>query len=326
MTDESQLHRDEQWFAERFGALIANVTSFIRGKDAVVRMATLCLMAEGHLLVDDVPGVGKTSLAKALSASVDGRMGRIQFTPDLLPSDVTGVQIFNQGTREFEFREGGVFANIVLADEINRASPKTQSALLEVMQERTVTVDSVPRPVPDPFIVIATQNPIEQSGTYELPEASIDRFTMRMSMGYPSHQAEVEVVQRHVRGERPESLTHVMSTSDLRRMIDHVRTVHLSPSVLSYIVTIIAATRRLPDLRLGVSPRGSLALAQCAQAHAAADGRTFATPDDVKALAPFVLPHRMLLRPEAELQGRTAQDLLAETLTSVPVPSERAEV
>ncbi len=193
---------DAAWFSERFEALVGNIETFIKGKPAVVRMAVVCMVAEGHLLIDDVPGVGKTSLAKAISHSIDSSMRRIQFTPDLLPSDVTGVSIFNQATKEFEFRPGGVFANIVLGDEINRASPKTQSALLEVMEERQVTVDSVPYPVPDPFIVIATQNPVEQGGTYELPEAQRDRFMMRMSMGYPSHDAEREIIVNRVNGHR----------------------------------------------------------------------------------------------------------------------------
>jgi MoxR-like ATPase len=314
------------WFAERYEDLVRNVGSFIRGKTSVIRTALVCMVAEGHLLIDDVPGVGKTSLAKAITQSIDGTMRRIQFTPDLLPSDVTGVQIYNAAKREFEFHPGGVFANIVLGDEINRASPKTQSALLEVMEERQVTIDSVPYAVPRPFIVIATQNPVEQGGTYDLPEAQIDRFMMRISIGYPAHEAEVEVLANRTRGQRPEQLRPVMTAADMLKMIELAHQIHLAPALKSYIVTITAATRRLPELRLGVSPRGSLALAVAAQAHAAADGRSFATADDVKALAPQVLWHRMLLRPEAELQGHTPAGLLETITASVPVPQERLGV
>jgi MoxR-like ATPase len=261
-----------------------------------------------------------------MAQSIDGAMRRIQFTPDLLPSDVTGVQIYNQESRQFEFHQGPVFANVVLADEINRASPKTQSALLEVMEERQVTVDAFPFEVPRPFIVIATQNPVEQGGTYDLPEAQIDRFMMRMAMGYPSHDAEVEVLNARARGATPEQLRPVLSTPEFVEMIEIARAVHLAPVVMSYIVTIAAATRRIPELRLGVSPRGSLALALAAQAQAAAQGVPFVTADDVKNLAPAVLAHRMILRPEAELQGATATGLLERITASVPVPHERAGV
>ena len=314
------------WFAERYDQLVRNVEGFIRGKTGVIRTALVCMLAEGHLLIDDVPGLGKTSLAKAISQSIDGTMRRIQFTPDLLPTDVTGVQIYNTAKREFEFHPGGVFANIVLGDEINRASPKTQSALLEVMEERQVTIDSVPYAVPRPFIVIATQNPIEHGGTYDLPEAQIDRFMMRISVGYPGHEAEVEILANRTLGHRPEQLRPVMTAADMLRMIEIARQVHLAPALQSYIVTVTAATRRLPELRLGVSPRGSLALAVAAQAQAAADGRPFATADDVKGLAPQVLWHRMLLRPEAELQGQTPARLLETIMASVPVPQERLGV
>jgi MoxR-like ATPase len=314
------------WFAERYDELARNIESFIRGKPEVVRMALVCMLAEGHLLIDDVPGVGKTSLAKAISQSIDGAMRRIQFTPDLLPSDVIGVQVYDAGKREFVFHPGAVFANIVLGDEINRASPKTQSALLEVMAERQVTVDSVPYLVPRPFIVIATQNPVEHGGTYDLPEAQIDRFMMRTSIGYPDHEAEVEVVTNGSQGKTPEQLQPVMTTTDMQQMSQIAGAIYLAPAITSYIVTITAATRSMPELRLGVSPRGSLAVAQAAQAHAAAQGRSFVTADDVKAMVPFVLGHRMILRPEAELQGRTSEDLLQSILTSVPVPQQRVGV
>jgi MoxR-like ATPase len=315
-----------EWFAGRHAELTRNVESFIRGKPEVVRAALVCVLAEGHLLIDDVPGVGKTSLAKAISQSIDGAMQRIQFTPDLLPTDVTGTLVYDPGRQEFVFHPGAVFANIVLADEINRASPKTQSALLEVMAEHQVTVDSVPYAVARPFCVIATQNPVEHSGTYDLPEAQLDRFMCRIAVGYPDHDAEVEVVSGGARRKTPEQLQPVMTTADLLQMIAVAGQIHLSPSVLDYIVTITAATRRMPELRLGVSPRGSIALAQSAQALAATEGRTFVTADDVKAMAPSVLRHRMLLRPEIELQGRTADDLLQTILTSVPVPQQRVGV
>jgi MoxR-like ATPase len=318
--------RQAGWFAERFEALARNVETFIRGKGEAVRIALTCTLSEGHLLIDDVPGVGKTSLAKAVSQSIDGSMRRIQFTPDLLPSDVTGVQVWDQGKQEFVFRPGGVFANVVLADEVNRASPKTQSALLEVMAERQVTVDAVPYAVPRPFVVIATQNPVEQSGTYDLPEAQLDRFMMRVSMGYPDHEAEVEVVANGSRRLVPEDLRPVLSVDDMVRMTAVAHEVHLAPAILDYIVTITAATRRVPELRLGVSPRGSVALAQAAQALAASQGRPFVTADDVKALTGPVLEHRMILAPEAELQGRTSADLLETITASVPVPHQRAGV
>jgi len=312
------------WFAHRYSALARNVESFVLGKAEVVRTALVCLLAEGHLLIEDVPGVGKTSLAKAISQSIDGAMQRIQFTPDLLPSDVTGVQVYEPGRHEFVFHPGAVFANIVLGDEINRASPKTQSALLEVMAERQVTVDSVPYPVPRPFIVIATQNPVDHGGTYDLPEAQLDRFMCLTRVGYPDHDAEVEILRNGVRGQTTADLQPVMSTEDMQQMIKVAGEVHLSPPLFDYIVTITAATRSLPEVRLGVSPRGSLALAQAAQAHAATRGRPFVTPDDVKAMAAPVLGHRLLLRPEAELAGHDAEGLLDTLLASVPVPTQRA--
>ncbi len=315
-----------EWFALRYSELARNVESFFRGKPEVVRTALVCVLAEGHLLIDDVPGVGKTSLAKAISQSIDGAMQRIQFTPDLLPTDVTGTLVYDPGRQEFVFHPGAVFANIVLADEINRASPKTQSALLEVMAERQVTVDSVPYGVARPFCVIATQNPVEHSGTYDLPEAQLDRFMCRTSVGYPDHDSEIEVVVSGAQRRSPDQLQPVMTTADLLKMIAIAGQIHLSAAVLDYIVTITAATRRMPELRLGVSPRGSIALAQAAQALAASGGRGYVTADDVKEMAPAVLQHRMLVRPEVELQGRTAADLLAGVLSSVPVPQQRMPV
>jgi MoxR-like ATPase len=312
-----------EWFAQRYGDLERNVQSFIKGKAVAVRNALVCLLAEGHLLIDDVPGVGKTSLAKAIAQSIAGSMQRIQFTPDLLPSDVTGVQVYDPGAREFVFHPGAVFANIVLGDEINRASPKTQSALLEVMAERQVTVDSVAYPVPRPFIVIATQNPVDHGGTYDLPEAQLDRFMCKIGIGYPDHDAEVEVLTDGSRGLSTDRLSPVMTTEDMVQMIDVVGQVHLARPLLDYVVTLTAATRTLPEVRLGVSPRGSLALAQAARALAATGGRSFVTPDDVKAMVAPVLAHRILLRPEAELQGHTAESVLQTLLSTVPVPQQR---
>ena len=312
-------------FVDNFDRLLNNIEGFIKGKRDVVRLALVCMFAEGHLLVDDVPGVGKTSLAKAIANSIDGSMNRIQFTPDLLPTDVTGVQIYNSAKGSFEFHQGAVFANVVVADEINRASPKTQSALLEVMEERQVTVDSITYETPRPFIVIATQNPVELDGTYHLPEAQIDRFMMRMEIGYPGHEAEVEILQNRSRGMAVEDVQPVVHISDVKAMIDAARAVHVAPSLLSYVTTLCSATRTMGDLRLGVSPRGALALIQACQAYAAAGGRDFVTVDDIKAMAPYVLGHRMLLTSEAELEGKTSASLIAETLANIPVPQERVE-
>lgn len=310
-------------FKERFDAVHANVSRAIMGKPGEIQLALTCMLAEGHLLVDDVPGTGKTSLAKAIAASLGSSYHRIQFTPDLLPTDVTGSMIYNAKEGDFDFHPGGVFANVVLADEINRASPKTQSALLEVMEERQVTVDSVNRFVPRPFVVIATQNPVEFDGTYHLPEAQIDRFMMRMAMGYPSHQAEVESIQSRLLGQRPEDLTPAITAETFQWMIDTARTVHVAEALQQYAVTVAASTRRMDELRLGVSPRGSLALVRAAQAWAAGKGRNFVTADDLRELAPFVFGHRMLLSPEAELHGLSSADLVRQTLDAVPLPEIR---
>ncbi len=313
-----------EWFAGRYEALARNVESFIRGKPEVVRAALVCMFSEGHLLIEDVPGVGKTSLAKAVASSIGATMRRIQFTPDLLPTDVTGVQIYDDRSRQFEFRPGPVFANIVLADEINRASPKTQSALLEVMDERQVTMDGTTYPVASPFVVMATSNPIEHEGVYRLPEAQLDRFLMRIEVGYPAAVAEREIIENRIRGQAPEQLTPVLSVEELRAMVGIAHQVYIAPVLQEYIVAVVAATRRMPELRLGVSPRGGLGVAVAAQALAAAAGRPFVTPQDVKQVAPSVLAHRMILRPEAQLQGHAAESLLDQILSSVPVPQERA--
>jgi MoxR-like ATPase len=310
------------WVQEQCARLVDNVERFIHGKTQVVRDSVICLLAEGHLLIEDVPGVAKTSLAKALAHSVSGSMKRIQFTPDLLPSDVIGVQLFDRDRHEFEFRPGPVFANIVLADEINRASPKTQSALLEAMAERQATVDGTTFSLPRPNFVIATQNPIDQQGTYALPEAQLDRFMMLLRIGYPSAEAERVIVGDAIARRMPEQLTPVMGVDQLMQMIDISRGVFVAPALQGFVVTIVAATRTVPQLRLGASPRASNALAVAAQARAAFEGRSFVTADDVKAMARVVLTHRLLLTPEAAIQGHTAAAIVDNILAAVPVPMD----
>jgi MoxR-like ATPase len=293
----------------------------IQGKSEQVRLALLCLLSEGHLLIEDVPGVGKTSLAKAIARSISGTWHRIQFTPDLLPSDVLGVSVWNRASAAFEFRPGGVFANVVLADEINRASPKTQSALLEAMEERQVTVDTHTYRLARPFVVIATQNPIELEGTYPLPEAQLDRFLMRIPMGYPDRHAEVAILEtqgadRH----RVDELGAVTTADEVLVAAAAVTRVHVAPALGEYIVDLVAATRARSDVLLGVSPRGALALQRAARALAASRGRDFVVPDDVKWLAPAVLEHRLILNPDAELHGVTQADVVGDVLSRVPVP------
>jgi MoxR-like ATPase len=313
-------HPDADYFAHRFEVLTGSVARVIQGKDDVIRQAVICMLAEGHLLIEDVPGVGKTTLARALAATVELTWNRIQFTPDLLPSDVTGVSVFNQATLQFEFRPGAIFANIVVGDEINRASPKTQSALLEVMEEGTVTTDAVIYTVPRPFMVVATQNPIDMEGTYQLPEAQLDRFLMRLSVGYPSPEAEAMVLRSEKNAATVDGLLPVMSSDDLLAMIDQIKTVEVAPAIENYVIALSQFTRSAPEVRLGVSPRGSLALLKAARATAASAGRSFVTPEDVKAVATSVLAHRILLRPEAELEGRTNSELVSRALQGVPVP------
>jgi MoxR-like ATPase len=307
-------------FARLFGALVGNIERVIRGKREKVELAMLCLLSEGHLLLEDVPGTGKTTLARTVAASVDAQWTRIQFTPDLLPSDVTGVSIFNQATSKFEFHPGPIFANIVVADEINRGSPKTQSALLEVMEERRVTVDGRPQPVPRPFMVIATQNPVDMDGTYPLPEAQLDRFLMKISMGYPDHASEVAVLAGMPTGPLVDQLSKVAGREDVKNMIDFAGRIHVAPPLYDYVVHIVATTRQHPDIRLGASPRASLALLRAMRVRAAAAGRSYVVPEDVKALATHVIAHRLMLTPEAELRGREPAELVAEALGRVPVP------
>ena len=308
-------------FGRLFSALLANVEHVIQGKREQIHLALVCLLAEGHLLIEDVPGVGKTSLAKAIAASIGGSCHRIQFTPDLLPSDVTGVSVWNRTANEFEFRPGGIFANVVLADEINRASPKTQSALLEAMEERQVTVDAHTYRLPRPFMVIATQNPIELEGTYPLPEAQLDRFLMRIPMGYPGRDAEAAILDSQ--GERAftvDDLQPVASAIDIADAAGHVAAVHVAAEVRDYVLDLVAASRRHPDLVLGASPRGSLSLQRAARALAASFGRAFVVPDDVKRVMPAVLEHRLMLAPDAQLRGVSPNDVVRAILASVPVP------
>jgi MoxR-like ATPase len=304
------------------GARIAvNVQRVIVGKPEVVRVALVTLLAEGHLLVEDVPGVGKTSLAKALARSIDGSVSRVQFTPDLMPVDITGLSIFNRQSTEFEFRPGPVFANIVIADEINRASPKTQSALLECMAERQVTVDGATYALASPFMVMATQNPVEMDGTYPLPEAQRDRFTARVSVGYPDLSAELAMIDEHAAADPLDTLRPVTDARHVHAAIDAVHLVHIGPEVRQYCVEIVAATRRLPELRLGASPRATLQLVRTARAQAALSGRSFVVPDDVLAVAVPVLAHRLLLTPDAQAGRRSPVDIIRAVVARTPVPA-----
>jgi MoxR-like ATPase len=297
-----------------------NIKRVIEGKPDVISSAVTALLAEGHVLIEDVPGVGKTMLAKSLARSIDCSVRRIQFTPDLLPSDVTGVSVFNQNTREFEFRPGGVFANIVVGDEINRASPKTQSALLECMEERQVTVDNTTYTLESPFMVIATQNPIEMEGTYALPEAQRDRFMVRLSVGYPVEAAEIAMLDSHTMSSPLDDLEPVTDAVEIRKLIGIVTQVHVSQPVQRYTVALAAATRRSSELALGASPRATLHLLRAAKASAAIQGRDYVLPDDVLGLAASVLTHRLLPSVEAAMGGRTTASILDSIVASVPVP------
>lgn len=302
-----------------------NIERVIEGKAATVRLALAVLLAEGHLLIEDVPGVGKTKLAKALARSVDSTVRRIQFTPDLLPSDVTGVSVYNQESHEFEFKPGAVFANLVVGDEINRASPKTQSALLECMEEHQVTVDGKTYLLQRPFMVIATQNPIEMEGTYPLPEAQRDRFTARIAMGYPDARAELEMLNLHSASDPLEVLEPVSDAETVRRLIAGVRQVYVAEPVRVYAVNLVNATREAPELRLGASPRASLHLLRTARAMAALDGREYVLPDDLQSLAVPVLAHRLIPTTEAQLARRTTDAVISDLIHRLPVPQIRPD-
>jgi len=297
-----------------------NINKVIVGKESVIELVLVALLCEGHVLIEDVPGIGKTMLAKTVARSLRCTFRRIQFTPDLLPSDVTGIYYFNQKAQEFQFRPGPVMAQIVLADEINRATPRTQSALLEAMQEQQVTVDVETMALPRPFMVLATQNPIELEGTFPLPEAQIDRFMLKIKLGYPSEDEENAILLRFERQDPLETLEAVASPEELLAMQEVVRRVTVEESVRQYIVKVVRDTREHQHVDLGVSPRGSLALYRTAQALAAIRGRTFVIPDDVKALAPAVLTHRIMLSPQTRLRGRTPEEVVAEIVNEVPVP------
>jgi MoxR-like ATPase len=309
-------------FADLFDAITANIATVLRGKVDAIELAVMCLLAEGHLLVEDVPGVGKTSLAKALAASIHCSWKRIQFTPDLLPTDLVGVSIYQRSTETFHFEPGPLFANIVLADEINRASPKTQSALLEAMEERQITADGRSRKLEPPFMVIATQNPIDQEGTYRLPESQLDRFLLRIAIGYPGRAAEMEMLDTQGSSGALAALEPVLTADEVRSMIAAVRRVHVARALKSYLVDLAETSRRHPSIELGLSPRATLQLAAASRAHAAARGRDFATPDDVKAVGHATLSHRIVVRSDHGSQ-LSAADAISEVFDAVPVPVPR---
>lgn len=313
-------------FVDGFRRIAANVEKVIQGKREAVELLILALVAEGHVLVEDVPGVGKTQLAKSIAKSIDGIFQRIQFTPDLLPSDVTGVSIWERHRSEFEFKPGPIFANIVVGDEINRASPKTQSALLEAMEERQVTSDGVTRPLDEPFMVVATQNPLEHEGTYPLPEAQLDRFMMRVVIGYPSRQKELEILDTHGVRSTFFDLVPVVTIPEVMEMIALARAVSVSQAVKSYIVDLVEGTRSHSDVLLGASPRSALFLQRLARALAISQGREYVTPDDVKVLAHPVLDHRLAMRPEARMRGETLPGLIDEVMSRLRVPGTTSRV
>ena len=313
-------------FAERFDRIASNVETVIQGKRDVVELVVLALVAEGHVLVEDVPGVGKTQLAKSVARSIDSAFQRVQFTPDLLPSDVTGVSVWDRNRNEFDFKPGPIFANLVVGDEINRASPKTQSALLEAMEERQVTSDGTTRLLPLPFMVMATQNPLEHEGTYPLPEAQLDRFMMRVVIGYPSRQKELEILDTHGVRSTFLDLEPVVTTRDIDEMISVARAVTVSQSVKTYIVDLVEGTRHHADVLLGASPRSALFLQRLSRARAASQGREYVTPDDIKALAHPVLDHRMALRPEAQMRGESLPEVIDELMTRLRVPGTTSRI
>ena len=309
------------WFADTFARMVNNVGQALLGKTEVIRLALTTMLAEGHLLLEDAPGTGKTALARAIAATVQGTHSRIQFTPDLLPSDITGVTIYDQKTGSWDFHAGPIFSSIVLADEINRASPKTQSALLEVMEESQVTVDGVRHTTERPFMVIATQNPIEQAGTYRLPEAQLDRFLMKTSVGYPDEEAMADVLEGSANPDRSKSLSAVIASSAVASMADLAAENHMERSVVKYIAALAAATRASESTSVGVSTRGALAMARVVRVWAAAQGRPYVLPDDVRMLAQVVWAHRLVMDPDAEFAGATPSAVISEALEVVPVPT-----
>jgi MoxR-like ATPase len=312
--------------AEATARVRQNVGRVIVGKEEAVTLLLVALMCEGHVLLEDVPGVGKTTLAKALARSLDLTFQRIQFTPDLLPSDVTGISYFNQQTQQFQFRHGPVFANVLLADEINRATPRTQSALLEAMEERQVTVDGETRSLPRPFFVLATENPIELEGTFPLPEAQLDRFLMRIDLGYPTQEEEIRIARRFQQGSPLEDLAPVLSASQLPDLSAACRQVYVSEAVEGYLVALVRTTREMPEISLGASPRATIALLRGSQALAALEGRSYVLPDDVKRLARPILGHRLILSSEGRLRGQTEARVVGDLLDRVPVPVEEVAV
>jgi MoxR-like ATPase len=316
------LPMSEQELTHAARRLIGNVETVIVGKRSAVELAVATLLSGGHLLIEDIPGVGKTMLARSLALSVGGTFRRIQFTPDLLPSDITGVSVYHLDSGRFEFRPGPVFANVVLADEINRATPKSQAALLEAMEEGQVTADGQSRPLPRPFFVIATENPIEYEGTYSLPEAQLDRFMARVSLGYPSHRDEVAVLSRQIIEHPIEHVAPVLDVERVRALQQAVRQIHMDESLKDYVVQLAEETRSHPDVELGASPRGSIALMRLSQAVAAIAGRNYVVPDDVKRVAIPALAHRVIIRPDRRIQGVTATRVVQEVLDAVPVPVE----
>jgi MoxR-like ATPase len=312
------------WFASAFTQLVGNIDKAILGKQHTIRLVLTAMLSDGHVLLEDVPGTGKTVLAKALANTVDGTHSRIQFTPDLLPSDVTGVTIYDQSNGKFEFHPGPIFASVVLADEINRASPKTQSALLEVMEEGVVTVDGVGHPVGAPFLVIATQNPVEQAGTYTLPEAQLDRFLIKTSLGYPDHDTTVSLLMDSSNRARASSITPIIASESIVTMARLASEVHVDASIMGYVSELVTATRADKDAALGVSIRGALSLARALKTWAIASGRTFVTPDDVRELAVPVLAHRIIVDPESDFAGVTGADIVTRALVDIEPPAYRA--
>ncbi|MDJ0961874.1 MAG: MoxR family ATPase [Acidimicrobiia bacterium] len=313
-----------RWFGEQFVAITDNIEKVIQGKRETIELTAICLLSSGHALIEDVPGVGKTLLSKSLARSIDCTFQRIQFTPDLLPSDVTGVSVWDRDASAFVFRAGPVFANVVLGDEINRASPKTQASLLEAMEERQVTVDGTTRRLSPPFIVLATQNPIEHEGTYPLPEAQLDRFMMRLSMGYPSRDKELEMLDTHGDHSTYDDLKPVVHAEDIMKMTDVARRIHVGEPIKGYLVDLAEQSREDPDLLLGASPRATLNLQRAARTRAAVEGRDYVSPDDVKAMLHPVLNHRFILRPEAQMRGVGVTEVIDGLSHAVPVPGTRA--